>query len=200
MTLLSSYQEAFTPQRSNQVIGNLLSGNNEPNSPAHAGGAFATGIGVGGGAGNVFERNLVAGNARAGIIFTNTEDLPATGNRGAGNVFSANGVDVANTSAARTPATANCVENAASTAPLELSAQLSGACSGDANPQAAAAELTTPPAPRGLSFKKVAPPRAQPDLPAASSFPALPARITVPDLSQFGVPDDSFLLERTGTR
>lgn len=200
MTLLSSYQEAFTPQRSNQVIGNVVTDNDEPLSPAHANGGYATGIAVSGGRDNLFERNLVAGNARAGIIFTNTEDLPATGNRVGATVFSGNGVDVANTSAARTAATANCVDGAASTAPLELAAQLSAACSGDTLPQAATAELTIPPAPPGLSFKKVAPPRAQPELPARSLFTALPATITVPDLALFGVPDDSLLLELAGTR
>ncbi|GAA3896204.1 hypothetical protein GCM10022381_42080 [Leifsonia kafniensis] len=204
MTLLSSYQEAFTPQRSNQVIGNLVTDNNEPLAPAQANGAFATGIGVSGGQDNVFERNLIAGHERAGIIFTNTEDLPASGNHVSGNVFDANGVDVANTSAARTPATANCVADAASTVPAELFAQLSAACAGDAAAAAAAqaytAELNTPPAPRGTSFKKVAPPRAQSDLPAGSSYPALPATVAMPDLAQFGVPDASFLVERAGTR
>lgn len=200
MTLLSSYQEAFTPQRSNQVIGNVVTDNNEPESPAQAAGAFATGIGVSGGQDNVIERNLIAGNARAGIIFTNTEDLPASGNRVAGNGFDGNGVDVANASAARTPATANCVDGAASAAPAELAAQLAGACAGDSSPQAAVTELAAPPAPRGLSFKKVAPPRAQAELPARSAYPPLPATITVPDLATFGLPDRSLLAEWAGTR
>ena len=33
LTLLSSYQEAFTPQRKNQVVGNLISDNNESDAP-----------------------------------------------------------------------------------------------------------------------------------------------------------------------
>lgn len=200
MTLLSSYQEAFTPQRSNQIIGNLISENDEALSPAHANGAFATGIAVSGGRDNIFERNLIAGNARAGIIFTNTEDLPASGNRARENVFVDNGVDVANTSAARTPATANCVDGPVSTSPAELFAQLSAACAGDAAVQAATGELSTPPAPRGTSFKKVAPPRDQPDLPPKSRYPALPATVTMPDLAQFGVPNDAFLAEWAGAR
>ncbi len=199
MTLLSTYQEAFTPQRANHVVGNLVTDNNEADSPAQATGAFATGIGVSGGQDNVIERNLVAGNDRAGLIFTNTEDLPATGNRVGGNVFERNGVDVANTSAARTPATANCVDGPASVAPTELGAQLLAACSGATADQASIAELATPPAPRGLSFKKVAPPRAQPELPARSGYPPLPALITVPDLAGFTVPDRAFLAEWAGS-
>jgi len=200
MTLLSSYQEAFTPQRSNQVMGNLVTDNNEALSPEQANGAFATGIAISGGRDNVLERNLIAGNARAGIIFTNTEDLPAAGNHISENMFDGNGVDVANTSVARTPATANCLEGPASTAPTELFTQMSTACAGDAASQPSTGELTIPPAPRGISFKKVAPPRAQPDLPALSNYPALPATVTMPDLTQFGVPDRSFLAERAGVR
>lgn len=200
MTLLSSYQEAFTPQRSNQVIGNLVTDNNEANSPAQGAGAFATGIGVSGGRDNTIERNLIAGNARAGIIVTNTEDLPASGNRASGNAFDGNGVDVANTSAARTPATANCVDGTPSTAPTELAPQLSAACAGELVAQASIGELATPPAPRGLSFKKVAPPRAQPDLPAQTDYLPLPARVAIPDLSQFTVPDRSLLAEWAGVR
>src|SRR5690606_24274241 len=117
MTLLSSYQEAFTPQRGNQVVGNLVSDNAEPDSPAQADGAFATGIGIGGGQGNVLERNRISGNARAGLVLSNTEDIPSSGNRLTANLFAGNGVDVANASADRTPATGNCVDAFASTQP-----------------------------------------------------------------------------------
>ena len=49
LTLLSSYQEAFTPQQKNQVVGNLISDNNEADSPSQADGGFGTGIGISGG-------------------------------------------------------------------------------------------------------------------------------------------------------
>lgn len=200
MTLLSTYQEAFTPQRANRVVGNLIADNDEAASPAQANGAFATGIGVSGGQDNVFERNLIAGHARAGIILTNTEDLPATGNRFSENLLNDNAVDVANTSAARTPAATNCVDSAGSADPAQLAEQLAAACTGDAQEQATTSELVTPTAPRGLSFKKVAAPREQPELPAQGRYPLLPATISVPDLAQWGVPDRSFLVEWTGVQ
>jgi hypothetical protein len=81
-----------------------------------------------------------------------------------------------------------------------LLSQLSSACSGEATAQAATSELGTPPAPRGTSFKKVAPPRAQPELPASSVYRALPATVAMPDLAQFGVPDVSLLAEWAGVR
>ena len=81
LTLLSSYQEAFLPQRANQVVGNLISDNDEADSPAQAEGGFATGVGISGGQSNIVERNRISGHARAGVILTNTEDIPAVGNR-----------------------------------------------------------------------------------------------------------------------
>ena len=128
MTLLSSYQEAFTPQKSNQVVGNVLSDNDEADSPAQAEGGFADRSRHQRRPDQHFDRNRISGNARAGVILTNTEDLPATGNTFSANVYELNGVDVANLSAARSPATANCAEDSLSTAPADLALELTAAC------------------------------------------------------------------------
>lgn len=200
MTLLSTYQEAFTPQRLNHVVGNLIADNDEPATPAQANGAFATGIGISGGQENLFERNLIVGHARAGVIFTNTEDLPAIGNRFIENVFTDNEVDAANTSAERTPASANCVTGLASSDPAQLVEQVAAACAGSSEGQAATTALTLPPEPPGLSFKKVPPPRDQPGFKARSNFEKLPREVAMPDLSQFSVPDRSLLSPRAGSR
>lgn len=200
LTLLSSYQEAFTPQRGNRVVGNLLSENAEPDSPSQADGAFATGVGIGGGQGNAFERNRIAGNARAGVILTNTEDIPSIGNRFSGNVFEANGVDVANTSAGRSPASGTCVDGTVSTWPAELAPQLAAGCSGGGGAEASAEPIAEPAAPPGQSFKRVAPPRAQPNLERPVDDAPLPAAVAMPDLSAFAVPDASFLADRAGAR
>ena len=104
MTLLSNYQEAFTPQRANVVVGNAISDNNEADSPAQADGGFGTGIGISGGHDNVLERNRVEGNSRAGLLLANTEDIPVLGTRMTDSLLGGNGVDVANISADRSPA------------------------------------------------------------------------------------------------
>ena len=130
LTLLSSYQEAFTPQRGVSVVGNLISDNNTADAPAQADGGFATGVGISGGVSNIVDRNRIAGHQRAAVVITNTEDLPAKGNSFSGNVFDGNRVDVANVSAARTPAVGNCSSDAATAAPAALLAQLRSACSG----------------------------------------------------------------------
>lgn len=199
MTLLSSYQEAFTPQQGNRVVGNLVSDNAEPDSPSQAEGAFATGVGISGGQSNLFERNRIAGHARAGLIFANTEDIPSTGNRLVGNAFESNAVDIANTSAPRSPATANCVEGLVSTLPVELATQLA-LCSADGLAEASVDAITEPQAPPGESFKRVAPPRDQPDLQRPVDDTPLPAVVTMPDTSTFSIPDADFLADRAGTR
>ena len=126
MTLLSNYQEAFRPQHDNEVVGNVIADNVRTDSPAQADGGFGTGIGVGGGQDNTIERNRITGNPRAGVLLTNTEDLPAEGNS-VRNHFGDNGTDIANLSAKRAPATTTCVDTLVSTVPSEFAATLPAA-------------------------------------------------------------------------
>jgi nitrous oxidase accessory protein NosD len=200
MTLLSSYQEAFTPQRSNTVVGNVIVDNAGEQTPAQADGAFATGVGISGGVDNLLQRNLISGHARAGVLLSNTEDLPTRGTRLLDNSFTGNGVDVANLSASRTPAAGNCAADGLTTAPADLAAQLSAACAGGTDPQAATTELSGPTAPPGLSYLRVPAPRAQPDLPQRSSYPRLPDTVDMPDVASIPLPDAQLLAEWTGIR
>jgi hypothetical protein len=197
MTLLSSYQEAFTPQRGNVVVGNLISDNIEADSPSQAEGGFATGIGISGGRDNVFERNRITGNPRAAVILTNTEDLAAIGNRFADNVVD-DGLALANLSAARTPASGNCWPDAGATVPAELATQVGSGCDGG-QPQSSATALDGPEVPRGVSFLKVAEPRDQPQLPRAASYAPLPATVTFPDLTTVKPPAADLFGDRSGT-
>jgi nitrous oxidase accessory protein NosD len=150
MTLLSSYQEAFTPQRGNVVVGNLIADNVSTDSPSQAEGGFATGVGISGGQQNVFERNRITGNARAAVILTNTEDLAAVDNRFVDNVIDG-AVSVANLSAERTPASGNCWLDAGLTVPQELAAELGVSCV-EGGAQSAATVLDGPAEPAGVSF------------------------------------------------
>jgi len=109
ITLLSSYQEAFLPQRGNEVVGNLIADNVVEATPAQANGGFGTGIGLSGGVQNVISRNLISGHTRAGVLLRNSEDLPAEGNEFVENVFTGNTADLVNASAARAAAVSNCL-------------------------------------------------------------------------------------------
>ena len=204
MTLLSNYQEAFQPQRGNAVAGNVISGNAEPDSPAQADGGFGIGVGIAGGTANTIDRNRIEDNPRAGLVLTNTEDLPATGNRLTGNAFAGNGVDLANISAARAPAGATCASGKITTLPVALARQLGAGCAAaksglaTAPPQALSAKVE---APEGASFRRVAPPKEQPDQPEhAIPAPRLPDRVTMPDLDAVKVPSADLLADRSGTR
>ncbi|GAA3025436.1 right-handed parallel beta-helix repeat-containing protein [Microbacterium dextranolyticum] len=199
MTLLSSYQEAFTPQRGNDIVGNLLADNVAADSPSQADGAFATGVGISGGQNNRFARNLIAGNPRAGAIISNTEDIPSIGNRFDGDVFSGNGVDVANISAARSPAVGTCAPTAATALPDALLSALTS-CSDGTSAQPAAASAPGPDVPPGMSFLKVPAPKPQPNLAQRSSYPRLPDRIDLPDAASFPVPGRDLLGDLSGTR
>ena len=201
LTLLSSYQEAFTPQQKNQVVGNLISDNNESDAPSQAEGGFGTGIGISGGQSNTIERNRIAGHQRAGVVLANTEDLPASKNTFVGNVYADNSVDLANVSAARTPADGNCADDAKTAAPTALLAELRSACTdNNTAKQSAETALAGPDAPPGKSYKKVAAPADQPNLTAASTTEPLPAAVEMPDLDAVTVPAADLLASNAGSR
>lgn len=161
MTLLSNYQEAFVPQRSNTVVGNLIADNTSATSPSQADGAFGVGLGISGGQSNRLERNTIAGNPHAGVLISGTEDLSARDNSFSGTVFADNGVDLANISQPRAVAVGNCLASgdAGTTSPPSFARDDCAAS------QQAAADLPGVTAPPGMSFLKVPAPPAQPGMP-----------------------------------
>ena len=186
------------------VAGNLISDNDEADSPAQADGGFGTGVGIGGGIDNRIVRNRITGNPRAGLLLANTEDLAAVGNRVEANVFADNGVDVANVSASRAPASGGCLRSTATTLPRALAGQLARGCASDADVRLVAVDgARLPPAavPDGANFLRVAPPRNQPNLPAGEvDSQRLSDTVTMPDLADVRLPDATLLADRSGTR
>ncbi|WP_222593183.1 right-handed parallel beta-helix repeat-containing protein [Cellulomonas composti] len=202
MTLISNYREAFTPQRANTVVGNLVVDNVEPDSPAQATGGFGIGIGISGARENVLARNTVTGNPVAGVLLANTEDLAAVDNSFVDTGWAGNGIDLANVSASRAPASGNCVSttNAAATPVTLLPAALTDPCPDGEQPAATATDLPPVEVPRGVSFLKVAAPAPQPDLgPWTGQAEPLPATVALPDPDTFDLPGPDFLAELTGT-
>ncbi|MFJ4159949.1 nitrous oxide reductase family maturation protein NosD [Microbacterium testaceum] len=194
MTLLSNYQEAFTPQRANVVAGNLISENARSESPAQADGGFGVGLGIGGGTQNAIENNRIEGNPRAGVLLTGNEDLSATGNIFSGTIWGDNGVDLANVSSARAQARANCVSDGSpSTLPIDLLAT----CPDGVQTAVAPDALPAVDVPPGMSFLKVAAPPPQPSMSDVEA-PArvLPTSVSFPDRSTIGVPAADLFAER----
>ena len=190
LTLLSDYQEAFVPQRSNVVVGNVISDNAQAATPAQADGGFGIGIGISGGRDNLIQNNLISNNPTTGVSFANTEDLPALDNKLVGNRYVDNGIDVINNSADRAPAQRNCFESGLTQAPAGLAAS----CKAGNQPVASRAEVPNLTVPPGLSFLDVALPGMLPSMKPDETVPtALPATIKLPNPSSVTVPSDSLL-------
>lgn len=201
MTFLSNYVEAFSPQRSNVVAGNLVSHNVAADSPAQADGGFGTGIGVSGGVDNTFIANRIEQNPRAGVLLANTEDLAASGNTLQNIAFADNGVDLANVSADRAPASGTCVIDTAglTTLPAALTDAVL-ACGVATDPSITPAELPAVDVPPGVSFLRVAAPLDQPGLAPDPDAGPLPASVTMPDIAAVTLPGPDLLADRAGSR
>lgn len=194
LTLLSWYQEAYLPQKSATVVGNLIADNNSADSPAQALGAFGLGVGLSGATSNQLERNLIAGNRSTGVQVTNTEDLSSTGNRLEGNSFDDNGVDVADLSATRAPSSDTCITGSGSDLTV-VPSSFADSCGADTTGGATAADLPSLEVPAGISFLKVVAGPDQPNLGGdlAEIPAALPAKVAMPDLAGVAIPDRSLL-------
>lgn len=200
MTLLSNYQEAYTPQRGNTVLGNVVTANHSSESPAHADGGFGVGVGISGGKDNLLRDNLVAGNPRAGVLLDSTEDLAAIGNTIEGlwydDSVGRNGVDVANVSARRAAARGNCVRGGPGTLPTDLASGCDTAA-----PQRAVApgDLPRLDVPPGTSFLRVPEPPPQPGMRDVESVPGpLPVNVTAGIALPDEAPAPDLLAERSG--
>lgn len=203
MTMISSYQEAFVPQRGNTVAGNVIVDNTAADSPAQANGGFGIGVGVSGGQDNVFTKNLITGNPQAGVLINNAEDIPAKGNKITDNKLSGNGVDVADSSTSQGPSSGNCVQG--SPQPSVLPASLAKARCPTGSAAAAGVDADKLPAvtvPPGVSFLKVAVGPQQPNLTGDLDKVggALPATVGAPDTAGISVPPADLLVANTGTK
>jgi len=199
LTLLSWYQEAYLPQKSATVVGNLITDNTSADSPAHALGAFGIGIGLSGANTNTLERNLIAGNPSTGVQVTNTEDLASTGNHLIDNALVDNGVDLADLSATRAPSTGTCLVGTIAARVLPAGFGTDCTAASPVSTAAALPELVVPP---GVSFLRVTAGRPQPDFAGDSrALPErLPATVDMPDLGSFALPDRSLLADRAASR
>lgn len=190
--ITTNYQEAFVPQRKTVIAGNVISDNNEADSPAQATGAFGIGVALTGAQENTIRNNRITGNPRVGLLLANNEDVPSAGNEASANNFDQNGVDVANTSATRAPATGNCLSGNSATTALPQSIILGCASPGDA---AASTDLPSVEVPPGRIYLEVTAPGPQPNSPDAENTQPrkLPARVDPPDLSSISAPSPDFI-------
>lgn len=165
LTILSDYQEAFVPNRSSTVVGNLVADNNEVATPHQAEGGFGIGIGLSGAVDTVVDFNRVTGNETAGIALSSSADLPPTGNQLSANTVTGNGTDVWYAASELAPGAGNCLEDNTleTTKPAELFP--GDLCDDSPGEQGAGVALEMARDPEGIPFFDVAPPPDQPQQP-----------------------------------
>lgn len=200
-TVSSDHQEAFTPQESSVLAGNVIATNNQRDTPEQADGGFGIGLGIAGGTKNTVARNLVTGNSRAGLVITSAADFAPLDNQIQDNTLIENGVDIAYTPTRDAPGRGNCYADnrISSTSPDRL---LAGApCPADQD-TGAAAEPPPGPAPPGIPFTDVQAPPAQPGLPDVRTIPPRWSadRMDLPDLGGVVLPGPDLLEDLSAIR
>lgn len=174
ISVLSNYLEAHGPTRGVRIVGNLIADNDEPQTPAQAGGAFGVGVGLGGTVDAEVRANTISGNDAVGIWITSSEDFAPTGNRVADNAWGENGIDVAMAASELAPGTGNCL---ASSSPLVTSPTGITGC------DLLSAPFVQAPAPKGLIFSRVPIPPQRAGLDDVDEVPrTLPAVVEMPPL------------------
>ncbi|WP_026316297.1 right-handed parallel beta-helix repeat-containing protein [Actinokineospora enzanensis] len=200
LTTNSDHQEKLLPQQGAFIAGNLVSENQQAETPEQADGGWGIGIGVDGGSENKFVRNRVGGNTTAGLVITATADIPPNDNQVVDNAFAANGVDVGWTFPTATRGRGNCLHGneLTTTAPAQLVA--TAVC--PASEQSPSATWVTPKPPRGIPFTDVAAPAPQPQFPNAATVgpTVVPEIPELPDVASVPLPSVSLLADRASVR
>lgn len=183
--------ERLSPQAETVVAGNVISDNDDPDTPAIQEGFFGGGIAVGGGTRNTIVRNRVEGNDLAGILLVSLGEFPPRDNLVEGNVLAGNGIDLVYAPTDVTTALGNCVRGNeyATSSPDAIEAALP--CPGADAP----VDVVTPPtltAPPGVDYRLLAAPPPQPAMPGAASLPGGAGVVPPPvDVDAIDLPDAS---------
>lgn len=188
VSVLSNYLEANGPTKGLKLVGNVVSSNNEHQTPEQASGAFGVGIGLGGTTDAVVERNRIEDNANVGVWVTSSEDFAPTGNSVKGDTWTGNGTDVVYAPDAAHAGKDNCFAvGKASVLPAGLA---TASCTGALTP----AKYTQPPAPAGIAFSEVALTAERPGLKDVTQEPSqVPDAVDLPSLAGVTVPAASLL-------
>ena len=181
--------EKLAPQESATFAGNLVVDGNHPNTPEQGGGGWGIGIAVGGGVTNVITKNRVSGNPVAGILVTELKEYLPKGNRVEGNVVSGNGTDLVYAFTGTSDGATNCFSGNTFGSSLPDGIERVLACGAPPAPLPAST-FAAPNAPRGISYRDMPAPPAQPGMADPLTAPARPAVGIVPavDLAAITVP------------
>lgn len=176
---VSTTKELLAPQRDAQIVANRVEANNGEGAP-QAIETFGVGIAVGGGRANQIRRNVVTGNATAGIVLSEKESFLPEGNRVEANRATANGVDLIY-AVASGELLGNCFgDNEFSTSsPDEI--ERVAACAPEAT--GAPGVIRLGPIPPAVNYRDVTPPGPQPQMPGPLDAAPRDASNPVPELN-----------------
>ncbi|HEY4375533.1 MAG TPA: right-handed parallel beta-helix repeat-containing protein [Acidimicrobiales bacterium] len=179
MTVNSGQTELLAPQRGDTIVANLVTDNDDADTPETKGG-FGVGIALAGGQDDQVRRNVVSGNSGAGIVLIDQDGYRPKNNTVIDNVQQGNGVDlVFATSDGSTPVKAgNCFTVTNGGQPTTRPRDLLGVapCDEEANGPLTPTALDLPAAPKGVSYQKVPLPKAQADMPGSRTSWHVPRR------------------------
>ncbi|ALJ21360.1 right-handed parallel beta-helix repeat-containing protein [Microbacterium sp. No. 7] len=187
VSVLSNYLEAHGPSRGVQVVGNVISGNNEERTPEQAGGAFGVGIGLSGTVDAVVSANRIEGNTTAGVWITSSEDFAPAGNTVEDNSLAGNRRDVVFAPAREAAGGSNCfrLQPGTLTEPVGLPAE---GCATEIG------VFSPPTAPPGIVFSRVPFPSERAGLAEVDESPRIvPDAIALPSVAEITVPDADLL-------
>lgn len=197
LTILSDYQEAFVPNTSTVVQGNLIADNNQPDTPAQPEGGFGIGAGVSGAVDTVLRANLITGNKTAGVAISSSQDLPPTGTQVLANTLATNGTDVWYAASDLAPGSGTCLEGneLATTKPAAIAADWACPAGG---PEVAGPALQVVAAPEGVLFSDVVAGPDQPQMPESDH--ELGAGNVDPGLDAITLPPADLYADRAGVK
>jgi nitrous oxidase accessory protein NosD len=190
----SSHKEQLAPGVQTTIAGNLITDNDNPNTPKATIG-FGVGVGIGGSQDTQILRNRISGNPTAGIAVADNEDFHPSGQRVEGNVLEDNGVDllVASPSASGVCFTGNTFT---SSGPPQIetawpcSESGSGGSGSGGSGSGGFEPIKSVPAPDGVDGSEVPAPPPQPSMADAAAAPVAPVDDSpaLPDLATIEVP------------
>jgi hypothetical protein len=191
MTPNSQKMELLAPQVESFVVGNLVTDNDDPQTPEIPRGFFAGGIAIGGGTKDVIARNRVTGHDGFGIGLVELNQYEPQNNEITGNVLADNNVDLLYRPSTRVKTTlGNCfgANTYATSAPDAIETSMPCPTAGDKPVELGTVQQ--PAAPPGVDYRTMPPPGKQPSMPGDLTIrPAAPAGApTIPDLDTIKVP------------
>ena len=172
----SDTTEKLLPQVGGVVAGNVISDNNNPETPTTGEDTdvFGYGVAIGGGSEDELLRNRIGGNISVGVLITDEAGYAPKNDAVDGNALSGNHVDLvyASSGGGAVATNGNCFSgnSYSSSSPAQIQAVMACGHTGTVESTFSGAAF-----PNGVNYATIAPPPSQPGMTAAATAPTSPA-------------------------